>query len=584
MKNKTLQIISLIALFLFLGTSTYAQNVSLVKDINTNPDGLSYWIPFTSLNDEIYFKVGTDSFGVELWGTDGTPAGTHVLDILPGITGTYPQEAVAMNGTLYFTPWTEPIYGHEIWKIDSTGTASILKDINPGTGWAFPYPLTVSGNTIYFFADDGVNGRELWKSDGTETGTVLVKDINPTGATNIFSMIDHNGTVYFIADDFVNGKELWKSDGTAAGTVLVKDIWAGSTGSDVKNLVSTSNYLYFYANDSTHGEELWRTDGTVAGTKIVRELRAGTQNGVLIPSNLDAKYTAVLGDTLYFAGVTNVEGSEIWRTNGDSATTELVIDLSPGINSGFGYNSEIIAYDNKIYFLGKDGNHTNLELWKTDGTAAGTQMLLDIGPGMNPGYVDRLTVASDGFYFYANDSIHGLELWKSDGTAVGTVITKDIVPGTVSGVVTNSNSLMTVDNRVYFFYDNPTYGKELHVSDGTLGGTYLVADLNTNNMSGSGKMAYLNNKVYFLGNIDNGYSELFETDGTAAGTQTILTPTSGTYSTVNLYEGNNTIYLSRRKNDGSDYDLWKTDGTATNTVKVSDVNAYKCLVLNNRHF
>ncbi|GBF00439.1 hyalin, partial [Microcystis aeruginosa NIES-298] len=32
-------------------------------------------------------------------------------------------------------------------------------------------------------------------------------------------------------------------------------------------------------------------------------------------------------------------------------------------------------------------------------------------------------------FFTANDGVNGYELWKSDGTAAGTVLVKDINPG-----------------------------------------------------------------------------------------------------------------------------------------------------------
>ena len=33
-------------------------------------------------------------------------------------------------------------------------------------------------------------------------------------------------------------------------------------------------------------------------------------------------------------------------------------------------------------------------------------------------------------FFAANDGVNGYELWKSDGTAAGTMLVKDILPGT----------------------------------------------------------------------------------------------------------------------------------------------------------
>src|SRR5205807_5582603 len=74
------------------------------------------------------------------------------------------------------------------------------------------------------------------------------------------------------------------------------------------------------------------------------------------------------------------------------------------------------------------------ELWKSDGTAAGTALVKDINPGSAYGFPassspNNLTAVGGTLFFSANDGTNGKELWKSDGTAAGTVLVKDINPG-----------------------------------------------------------------------------------------------------------------------------------------------------------
>ncbi|MDB6140440.1 MAG: hypothetical protein JWO94_3512, partial [Verrucomicrobiaceae bacterium] len=69
------------------------------------------------------------------------------------------------------------------------------------------------------------------------------------------------------------------------------------------------------------------------------------------------------------------------------------------------------------------------ELWKTDGTTAGTVLVKDINPGNQSSSPLILGVVGSVAFFTANDGVHGAELWKTDGTAAGTVMVKDIFPG-----------------------------------------------------------------------------------------------------------------------------------------------------------
>src|SRR5215208_3127821 len=102
-----------------------------------------------------------------------------------------------------------------------SSTALLVKDLNLAPLGSFPeQPVNVNG-TLFFTADDGVHGRELWASDGTEAGTRLVKDLVP-GSSGSFpeEMVAVGGTLFFSVFTPETGTELWKSDGTAAGTVL----------------------------------------------------------------------------------------------------------------------------------------------------------------------------------------------------------------------------------------------------------------------------------------------------------------------------------------------------------------------------
>src|SRR5215510_16063544 len=76
-----------------------------------------------------------------------------------------------------------------------------------------------------------------------------------------------------------------------------------------------------------------------------------------------------------------------------------------------------------LFFTADDGS-TGQELWKSDGTAAGTTLVKDILPG--PGtYYPRFLTNVNGLLFFVTDGANGSELWKSDGTAVGTVLIKE---------------------------------------------------------------------------------------------------------------------------------------------------------------
>src|SRR5438552_929111 len=146
------------------------------------------------------------------------------------------------------------------------------------------------------------------------------------------------------------------------------------------------------------------------------------------------------------------------RTRG----TVLVKDILPGRRGSKPNGLTIVA--DTLFFYARG------ELWKSDGTRAGTVLVKDIGPdGFSP--TGTITAVGDELFFLGSDKAHGPELWKSDGTAKGTVLVRDIWRGR-SG--SSPRSLADVGGTLFFFSYVPPDGNELWKSDGTRAGTVLV--------------------------------------------------------------------------------------------------------------
>lgn len=435
----------------------------------------------------------------------------------------------------------------------SDGTASGTKFIKNA---AIPHDFVSFNNTVYFAGPNG-----LWKSDGTAQGTQLIKSL---AWVNHLTVV--NQSLFFEGQDSnSNGIELWKSDGTTAGTVMVKDVnpsgsGLGKTGSF---LIDLNGILIFGADDGNTGTILWKSDGTTAGTQALADSNGFNVN-ITFAAALNDHYV-VMNNILYFVGEFFFVGEELFRTDGTSAGTYIVKDIRSGMSGAtIHYMKE---YNGHLYFNAHDGSDG--ELWRSDGTAAGTTLFKDINPtaSSTPGH---FAVSNGYLYFNAYEASTARELWRTDGTVNGTVLVSDIN----SNGSSQPENLTDVNGTLYFIADDGTSkGEELWKSDGTSAGTVMVKDINPGNLDSKiYSITGIGDTLFFVADHDVYGKELWMSDGTNNGTiQVSNTRSFESSHASNFTPYNGDIYL--RANDNSlDMEVWKIDGNTLATNELININ------------
>ncbi|MBL8827624.1 MAG: hypothetical protein JNM18_11660 [Planctomycetaceae bacterium] len=197
--------------------------------------------------------------------------------------------------------------------------------------------------------------------------------------------------------------------------------------------------------------------------------------------------------TLYFNASNGNEGRELWRSDGTCAGTVMVRDILPG--ASFSSSPRYLTNVNGTLYFGAVSPNAGYQLWKSDGTSAGTQMVADVSPSL-------LVNVNGVLYFAASSPSAGFELWKSDGTTAGTVIVRDVAVGPAASL---TGPLSNVNGRLFFAANDGIYGKELWTSDGTSSGTSRVGDINSGARdSNPSRFLSINGTLFFSANDRTG--------------------------------------------------------------------------------
>ncbi|HVK07941.1 MAG TPA: ELWxxDGT repeat protein [Gemmataceae bacterium] len=576
-----------------------APAANLVADVNTAPDAGGSEPALLSLfpGNKVLFRAKDKTHGEELWVTDGTTAGTTLVnDVYAGALPGAPINGLVTSGDLgYFTANSQTRLG-ALWRTDGTKAGTFPLDISPSffDTWTAPFD-----GGLYFLKGNGAT-NDLMKTDGTEAGTVVVGsfpslegfpyDLTMVGDTLYFGLSGPGTTeelwkatgggatrvqggftsqpihltaagttLYFTGTDAAGGAEVWKAD--SGGAVRVADVRPGATGSSPANFTPSGGRVFFTADDGTNGVELWATDGTVAGTYLVTNIGSGSNSA-------NPKLLADWNGSVYFAVQSGIFSPQLWKSDGTAGGTTMVHNF----NAAFGAEIRAIqAVHGGLYVAASDGT-AGTYLWKTDGTT--TSLVKDIGVIFQTSAKAAFFPVAGGFVFVGGDDTSGAEMWFSDGTPAGTRLVKDIWGGTRDiSFGTGSSFPTAVGNRLFFTSANPpSVRPDLWAIDGTTGSAALVRAFQNSGlaMTPPEHLTAVGNRLFFTAADTAAGTGLWTSDGTPAGTTLVQARTVGAGTTALTAVGDTLFF--RGFDAATSYQVYKSDGTAAGTGIVKTIN------------
>ncbi len=601
-------------------TDGTAAGTTLVADLapglaSSSPSG------FTPLFSFLYFTASDPTNGSELWRWDGTTAPVRLSTIAS--VGTSPMQILATQTFSVYFAGDGPA-GNELFRYDTVGGAVTAYDINPGPASSTPracgeisstvycvlggndmpadvYQVSSSSSTVTPMADlnpgpRGLNGAVRYLSEPSamliNTGGRLLS-LRAFGAfTDVGLTTDQvesvgvtGGAIYVAGNDGSSGDELWTVSAFGIKR-LVRDMYGVTASSLPVAITADGDRALFGANPHNLGYELFETKGTTASTRQLTSMLGlsvisslfvlgdrlvirfgtamyGTDRLTLgspdpLPSSVGAP--TVFNGNLYFAASSAAAGTELWRSDGTLAGTRLAAEAATGTTSGFSSSPPLVALPTGLVTVANDGA-SGAEPWFSDGAQAGTRRIADLNPGAVGSNPSLLTRAGNRVFFFATTAATGTELYVTDGTTASLVA--DLVAGT--GSLPALAAMVGTTDRV-FFVSVP----DVWASDGTAANTLRVAQA----VTPSGALVTAGSKVFFSGVAPGMGRELWVSDGTVAGTMAIdLAPGPTDSSPANLFAVGNEVLFMANGNDGAGIELWRSDGTALGTRRVTDIAA-----------
>jgi len=341
----------------------------LVKTINSNSYIVESRITDHLIcNGLLYFSLHEISSGgnqdkFEVWRTDGTQAGTYMLDSTNNINYFFCGSTMTSVGNAFFFVGHDSIYC----VLPNNTKLGVISDYtypNHTRGNIFSYRNYLFFNhypshTIYAWDTLTGNYTPMMPSPGFSNGIDIDHFITHVYNDTLYvTHGDLGGKLYWVAPNLsygitdttffameylgnVNGRMLL-TGGRIQDSLLqtqfytfdlaqkiVTPINPGSTPFQSMGYVySNDTIAYFSANDSTHGVELWKTDGTLQGTSLTADFSPGTSNttfygGPTFGDNVPFfAFSYLCGTSLYLSASPSSSGQGFRIYDGSTFSTQ----------------------------------------------------------------------------------------------------------------------------------------------------------------------------------------------------------------------------------------------------------------------
>ena len=264
-----------------------------------------------------------------------------------------------------------------------------------------------------------------------------------------------NNKVLFYGLTPKQGYGFWSYDGNGPA-IKISDY-----GSSMGNPMETADGFYFISAYDVSKYSLYKHGGTPGVTLLIDDVTSISQNN--IPS------IATLNGKVFYPDWGETTGFELWCASDSMGSGALILDATPGLGSTFPI--ELTQADSLVYFRG--GGTQGRQLWRSDGTAAGTFKLLEVMPANQNIQTNSLRTLGNKAYFLIRKTSGETEFWVSDGTVSGTIkLTK--VPSSLV-VPDRYEAFFLEEKYVYLAIEPQNSEVKWAVTDGNCEGLFCSA-------------------------------------------------------------------------------------------------------------